>query len=258
MRGAHLRPRRARGSVRFVAVALYFVLSALAVWGDRALYDRAHPTPSAWLTAKVALPIALTLVALLAARRAGLGRERLGLGRGRTAGYAIALLAGIAPVAVVIGHGVSQGFAPLLGRESALLVLRIALNQAWFEELAARGLLLGLLLERGSAARRAVWVSSGCFALMHVLQFLWPPLSVEGLLNGLVLVLLTLPVGYALARLTLAAGSIWPAVLLHLLLDLTILPQKLQHASALAIILASVVSVAIVLVAPTVRLAGKS
>src|SRR5262249_39077112 len=144
---------------------------------------------------------------------------------GRTT--ALALLAGVPSVLVVAWHGVHSGFERLLSRDAGWLVLRIVLNQALLEEVLARGLLLGLLLRAGVGRRRTVWVSSASFALMHMEQFLLPPVRMEGIVNGLVLLVITLPVGIALAQLTLASRSLAPAIILHLLMDLTILPQKL-------------------------------
>lgn len=238
------------------AVAVYLALSALHVFGDRAVLDRAHPTPAAWVLAKLALPAVISALAIAVAARAGRARGVLGLGAARARFWIVAGVAGLAPVMVVLFHGATQGFASLAGVGAARLALRIAVDQAWLEELLARGLLLSLLLVRVGSPRRAAWLDAACFGAMHLLQFLWPPITVAGVANGLVLVVIALPTGYALARLTIASGSVLPAMGLHFLLDLTILPQKLMHANVPAILAASAFAVGVVLLAPPVRRAA--
>lgn len=78
-------------------------------------------------------------------------------------------------------------------------------------------------------------------------------MTAAGIANGLVLVAITTPTGYVLARLTVAARSVLPAMLLHFLLDLTILPQMLGHANVGLILAANAAAIAVVLVAPSVR-----
>ncbi|HEX7600971.1 MAG TPA: CPBP family glutamic-type intramembrane protease [Polyangiaceae bacterium] len=202
---------------------------------------------SFWLF-RIAMPIALSGLAAIVAGRFGDARGVLGLRSAPASVLAIALVAGLPALAAVSWHGATQSFAPLLGGEAAKLALRVAVQQAWFEEVLARGLLLGGLLALGRSARRALWVSSLAFAFSHVLQFLVPPITVEGLLNGLAYVVLTLPLGLALGALTLRSRSIGPAVVLHFLVDLTILPQKLLVPSLPVILVATALAPAVVFV----------
>ena len=71
------------------------------------------------------------------------------------------------------------------------LTAKLALNQGLLEEWLARGLLLGWLLKANSSHRRALWLSSLAFGLMHIIQFLFPPYTPERLINGIVLAALT-------------------------------------------------------------------
>lgn len=107
--------------VPLAAIAIYLALSAAHALGDRALLDRAHPSQAGWLLAKVALPCAITLVALGVAWAAGLGRRELGLCGAPGRMWTVALVAGVAPVLVVAWHGATQGFGPLLGLHAAKL-----------------------------------------------------------------------------------------------------------------------------------------
>lgn len=232
------------------ALALYVLFTCAAVAGDRLLYDRDHPSPSAWALSKVALPGVLTIVAWLVARRHGSAAHVLGLDSAPRRHMLLAVIAGTPSLVVVASHAIVRGADPFLGVEAAKLVVRIAANQAWLEELLARGFLLGMLRKAGTNAQRAVWISAVAFALMHVEQFLVPPVSLAGIANGAVLALINLPFGVAAARLTIAARSLWPAVLLHLLVDLCILPQKLlPSASTIAILSAALTAAGIVIAA---------
>ena len=60
--------------------------------------------------------------------------------------------------------------------EAAMLLGRIALNQALLEKLQARGFLLGMLCAAGFEARCCVCGSALAFALSHINQHLIPPI----------------------------------------------------------------------------------
>jgi membrane protease YdiL (CAAX protease family) len=179
-----------------------------------------------WL-GRVANPVLMTAVVLGLARHWGPPARLLSFRKPAPRFIVLAAIAGLPSVLFTVWCGATQSFAPLLTAEAGRLIARMVLNQAWLEELLARGLLLGVLLAAGLGARRVVVLGGTAFGLMHLIQFLMPPITVEGLLNGLVLVALTGLMGIAWAWLTLRSGSIWPAVLLHFLTDLQVLPQKL-------------------------------
>lgn len=235
-------------------VLVYFALTSASVGIDRALTSSEPLGSGRWWLGKVALPLGMSVLVWALARRRGSPRDVLLLRPPPPHHLALALAAGAPACLVVLGHGVTQGFSTLHSESAGLLVLRIALDQAWLEEWMARGFLLGGLLAAGQSAQRAIWVSAACFALMHLEQFLWPPLSVEGLVNGVVLVVLTLPMGWALGWLAARSRSVAPSVLLHFLVDLMILPQKLQQANTAAILAAGLTSVLIVALASRLRM----
>jgi membrane protease YdiL (CAAX protease family) len=151
------------------------------------------------------------------------------------------------PALLCLGwHVLDQSASWLLSWKAAALLVRIVLNQAVLEEWLARGLLLGLLLAAGVTDRRALWVSAVAFGLMHLLQFAFPPYDAERAITAAVMVVLTTFMGAVLALLVLRGRSLWPAVLLHLLTDLPILPQKLAKAQPALILLAGVASLILV------------
>ncbi len=185
---------------------------------------------------RVANPILMTAITLALAGRSGRLVDTLRFGAPSRPLLWLVLAVSLMPAAVVVWHGARYSFAPLASSSAALLLLRVALNQAWLEELQARGYLLGALSRSGAEPTRAVVISALTFGGMHLLQFLIPPITVEGLVSGLVLVVLTVPIGLVFGWLTLRAGSIWPAVVLHMFVDSTILCQKLLPTFSYALI----------------------
>ena len=139
-----------------------------------------------WLPSWSYLPVNLAAVILLLGigRRGGAGPEELGLrrdrlGRGLAAGILVAL-AVAAVIALAAAIPATRGFfederagGVAVGGLMYQVLLRIPLGTALFEEVAFRGVLLGLGLRLWSTTR-AVWVSSLLFGLWHVL----PALSV--------------------------------------------------------------------------------
>lgn len=85
---------------------------------------------------------------------------------------------------------------------------------AFGEEVVFRGVVLRVLLRRG--VRTAVLGSSACFGAMHVVNLLAGdhPVTVAGQ------VVMAAGLGVAFAAVTLATGSLWPALAVHLLTDL--------------------------------------
>jgi len=153
----------------------------------------------------------------------------------------LALVAGIPATALVGWWAITQPGFKVLSIQVLLLTIKLLLNQAMLEEWLSCGFLLGGLVASGVASRRAIWISAVAFAFMHLLQYSFPPYNAERFITGFVLVVVTLPLGLVTAYITLGARSIWPAVLLHFLVDLTILPQKQGVGHQGAILLAGVV-----------------
>jgi membrane protease YdiL (CAAX protease family) len=160
--------------------------------------------------------------------------------------WAVATAAGVPPLVAVAVHVVADPSGWLVRADAAAMALKILVNQGVLEEVLARGLLLGALVRQGTGARRAIWGSSLAFGLMHLVQFGFPPYSLARLANGIFLVLVTVPVGAALAQLTVRARSLWPAVWLHFLIDLTLLPQAFSRPMTLVILAAVTLTVLLV------------
>lgn len=85
---------------------------------------------------------------------------------------------------------------------------------AFGEEVVFRGVVLRVLLRRG--VRTAVLGSSACFGAMHVVNLL----AGDHPVTVVAQVLMAAGLGVAFAAVTLATGSLWPALAVHLLTDL--------------------------------------
>jgi len=232
-----------------VSLAIYGGLCAAWIGLIQAIRAMQLPPGLAWPLAQLVLPIGLAALAtalVYRLPRPGGVAALLSLGRPAPGTLLIAGVAGLPAVLVLGWHVAVTSGEWLWSPIGALLTLKLLVNQALLEEWLARGMLLGWLVAAGSSNRRAIWLSSAAFALMHMLQYLVPPITTERLLNGLVLVALTLPLGAVLAQLTLRARSIWPAMLLHFAFDLTILPQQLSEPRMLPILLAAIAPMALV------------
>jgi uncharacterized protein len=185
--------------------------------------------------AYVSRNLALAVLLLAVGRRAGASARDLGVERRRlTAGLRWgAAAAGV--VAVAVGGAVAladvvPGIATLLAderavaTESALMyatLVRIPLGTALFEEIAFRGVLLGLLL-RVTSTGWAVAASSVVFGLWHI-----PPTlvtlevngvagaSIEGIAAMVGAVVVTTVAGTCFCWLRLRSGSLLAPVLAH-------------------------------------------
>ena len=183
------------------------------------------------------LPLASLGVAalLFVARRAGLGWSQLGLGRwhlrrGARLGaasavvvvVAVLLLAAYSGTRAILADGRFVGMeTPQMAYEVAV---RIPLAVAVAEEIAFRGVLLGMLDTRTTRVR-AIWLSSAVFGLWHVLPALAaletastlggdPSMAVQiGLVAGQVVV--TSLAGAVLAWLRLSANHVIAPILAH-------------------------------------------
>jgi membrane protease YdiL (CAAX protease family) len=235
-------PSKSQVSVpsRAGAFILYAGANALLVVAGKVPGQVGLSPELAFWVGRILAPVALGGIAVVVARAIGIPFSLLGFRRGTPAGtWWVAVFAGLPAVGVVLWHGATQGFDPLLSPQASSLALRVGVQQAWFEELLARGLLLAALTTAGLSERRCIWISAIAFGFMHLLQYFYPPVTLEGLANGVVLVVLTIPIGAALSLLALRAGSIWPGVLLHWLMDLPILTQTLHRPSMPLILLAA-------------------
>lgn len=193
-------------------------LTAYDVVRSAALPDRWHP----WANA------ALGIAVLLFGRSVGLGWAAMGLARRHApAGIRLGLVAfGAVAGALVVAALVptTRGFFEdeelTIGFGEMVLdaVVRIPLATVLPEELAFRGVLLGLLLGLTST-RSAVVLSSVAFGLWHV-----PPLvGTDGTLAILGTVAVTFVAGVAFALLRLRSGSLWAPVLAHIATNSTAL-----------------------------------
>lgn len=133
------------------------------------------------------------------------GSYSLGLSSLAAVSYSLAgiLIAGLW-IALLEGMGITvpmeaSVFMPQSAAEYLLAFAVSGLLPAFSEELMFRGLLLHFLRRR-YGDRRAIWLSSLLFALLH--------LSLQGFS-------LLLVIGLFLAALTLRYESLWPAVLFH-------------------------------------------
>ena len=126
-------------------------------------------------------------------------------------GYGIILLAAIPLVLLVSGyvHGLSRLFPipmqsymePFQGRSAAWAYLLVAVAPAFFEELAFRGVIFGLL-GRSLDPRETILFSAVAFGLLH--------LSVPMLLTHV-------PLGIYLGWLRHRSGSLYPSMFAHFL-----------------------------------------
>lgn len=184
----------------------------------------------------VPLNLVLTVALLVYARRRGLGWDALGLDPSAlAAGLRWGTLA-VAVVAVAVGVGVGLGDrVPTIGRlladERAAgigsaglayeVLLRIPFGTALFEEVAFRGVLLGLVAERYGMVAGVV-VSSLVFGLWHIgpgiatLRLNAPDMSVVRLAAGVsVMVVVTAVAGAAFCWLRIRSGSLLAPILAH-------------------------------------------
>ncbi|MFP6685720.1 MAG: CPBP family intramembrane glutamic endopeptidase [Polyangiaceae bacterium] len=209
------------------AVSAYLGLSA--AWIAMVMLA-AHWQPggtTGWLLRHVVPAALLLAVAWIIARRVAPDEPAtlLSLRRPTMPFMAIALLSAVPSLAVVLWHAIGEQW--LLTPDAAVLSIKLAFNKGLLEEWLARGLLLDWFVLDGNSQKRAIGLSALMFGVMHMFQYLTPPFTAERLINGVVLVVLTTPMGALYAWLTLRARSLWPAVTLHFLSDLLILPQKL-------------------------------
>jgi membrane protease YdiL (CAAX protease family) len=151
---------------------------------------------------------------VLLARRSGLSWDDLGLGRHAWRRGALVALGSIALVAAVYAVAVAlpatrTAFSDAryelpVGRALFTALVVIPLGTVVIEEIAFRGVLMGLLTRRASA-RWGLGVSSGLFGLWHVL----PSLGLGGVNQAVA----TVAGGGNLGRLAIVAGVVaFPAV----------------------------------------------
>lgn len=158
----------------------------------------------------VGVGVTRVLVAVVLLRVLGLTKAS-GLGARPAPGtlrFAVPLLL-LPALPLVLGPGLADA-APWRFAVAGLLTATVAFG----EETVFRGVVLRVLLRRG--VRSAVLGSAACFGAMHAVNLLAGdhPVTVGAQ------VLMTAGLGVALAAVTLASGSLGPALAVHLLLDL--------------------------------------
>jgi membrane protease YdiL (CAAX protease family) len=183
--------------------------------------------------------IALTALALLVARRAGLDLRSLGVGRkGMWRGGALGLVAGIGiavagatalQIAPLI-TGRPVVYDPLLGVSAAALAMHIflflPLATVLPEEIAFRGTLLGLLRDSGkraivlSAAAFALWHGAVAVATVEQTTLVGTPLVIPAILGALAVVFAG---GVVLAWLRISTGTLASTVAAHWSFNATLL-----------------------------------
>jgi uncharacterized protein len=185
--------------------------------------------------AYVSRNLALAVLLLAVGRKAGASARDLGVERRRSRAGLRWGTAAAGVVAVAVGGAVAladvvPGIATLLADERAAAtegalmyatLVRIPLGTALFEEIAFRGVLLGLLL-RVTSTGRAVAASSLVFGLWHI-----PPTlvtleingvagtSVAGLTGMVGAVVVTTVAGACFCWLRLRSGSLLAPILAH-------------------------------------------
>jgi len=182
-----------------------------------------------WLpgTAWVVANLAMALVLVLVARRAGLSSEELGLRRDRIGrGMAVGAVAGgvtLVALAIAVAIPASRDAFddPEIARHASstdayYMLVRIPLGTVVFEEVLFRGVLMALALRRWPVGV-AVVVTAACFGLWHVVP------AVEGAGSGLLAVsgatlgigAVTTAAGLLFAWLRLRANSLLAPILAH-------------------------------------------
>ena len=166
-----------------------------------------------------ALQLGLTALVALAARRLLPAPERprlrlARLGRGAllvtVAGIALFLVAFVLAPAMPLGRLAVQ---PLALRRDLLWLLPACSLQAAAQELGFRGLLLGAL-ERGSSPGLANLGQALLFGLGHIaVQYEGPALAFVPVTVGL---------GLLFGTVTQRTGSLWPAIVVHALADISV------------------------------------
>lgn len=231
------------------ALGIYAGLCVCWIALIQAIRAAGLPPRLGWITAQLVLPVVLAGVgAALVHRlpRTGSFASAMRLGRPARGTMTIAIVAGLPALLVLLWHVEIGVDGWLWSSRGGMLALKLLVNQALLEEWLARGMLLGWLVAAGQTHRKAIWASAAAFALMHMLQYLVPPITPARLLNGVVLIAFTLPLGAVLAQLTLRARSIWPAVVLHFATDLTILPQQLSEPRMMLVLLGALAPIGLV------------
>jgi len=205
-------------------ISLFLVIA----WGMKVAI-RSMPDASPAIS-QVALKLVLILAAMVAWK--GLGRGYAEMGWRRPEGAKrmqvpwfclsiVAMMAGsVAMVLLELRH-------PLMAQLTFLqIVLSVWLLSSISEEIYVRGLVQSWMAGRGMGdgvrplTEPSVVMSALLFAAMHV-PLMWTSIGVAG---GLIIVLATLGVGLACAVLRARTGSLWPAILCHILGNLAGVP----------------------------------
>lgn len=200
-------PVAARRDAAFQAGLVAFVITLIGVVFN--LLRLAAGLDEGSLAAALAAFVLLLIVGLGLSRHLGLGPRELGFNRPAP----LPAIAGTAAAAVVL-VGAAWITAPHLElpRPAQLMsgLLLFGAGTAPAEELLFRGALYGWLLDRTGPAA-AVVITSLSFALAHVPVYGWSSFAVAT------------AAGVLFGWLRWWSGSLWPAIGLHVLADLSIL-----------------------------------
>lgn len=201
----------------FFAGFLLFTLPFLSVAQLAVLDDEELDRPGVYAGSAVTLVVLTTLALILGALGPGLEAmglapgepTALALATGRLAGVTVVLLLIFLLVAKLAGIDESPILADLLPRNAheRRLFAGLALLAGFGEEVVFRGFLLAVLTPAFGDPWTALAVSSLAFGVLHVYQ-------------GPFGILRTSTLGAVLGASVIVDGSLWPAVMVHIVLDL--------------------------------------
>jgi membrane protease YdiL (CAAX protease family) len=216
--------RRARRGLLIyfaVLVPLSALIQAVIISAD---LDGGANGVLAWIGLIGGLMLTPTIAAVVArlALREGFADVSFGFG-GRAGRNAIGL-AIIFPIVIGLASYGLGWAASLVGFESRpvggwlaalIIVLMLNLLLSSGEEIGWRGYMLTRLIDAG--VPQPIAVSSLIWGAWHIPLVLWAGFadSASPLFSAAVLMVTTFALGYVLARMRLATGSIWPAIALH-------------------------------------------
>lgn len=187
------------------------------------------PRSHAWILSDL-MPVLAAVAALLWAARPRGSRgwtgsfEALGLGRLTGRHIWVGLAAGLPAVAALAIMLARPGADRSLGSFAALTAIRVILAQALFEELLFRGFLFRRLLTGMGFKRAALWAALA-FGLCHFgnLVGLHAPPAGKVAETGIQVVMTGILAIAPLYLVRRSGGSLWPACLWHLMIDISIL-----------------------------------
>lgn len=216
-------PRLSRPALAALLTGLplaYWAKDAVLPWADQLFGQQdPHAFHGFWLSV-IVLHLTTVVTCLLVLRRTGVGTEGLGLPTPRHAVWALVLLfaagGGLLLVRTVFGPITLFGGTPFFGdgapadHRQRLLWAIVAMTAGTCEEFIYRGVALSLLRRAGLGVPASVALATISFALMHGLAgiFGFPYLAV---------------LAVAMSAIYLRTGRLLPGVVLHTLVDLSVI-----------------------------------